>query len=145
MHAIEARDLTVLQCFQIRAFCRGETSLSYRPYECRIPFRDVVPGGVQLRARYNGNRVTVHLSIQSRRPPRYSRYLNKVLRPGILSIDKRHATEADYLDNAEDEKNAGKIYAVGDPRLLVSVRVDSYQNIASNDQFNSLGSGPCIV
>lgn len=110
------------QWFQMRAFCSGyDGNLSFTPYECRIPFRDVVSGGIQLRSSYDGDRVTATLTIMSRRPPKYNHYLRKVLRIGKEAVYDRHATAADFRIPPTNEVSAGWIYAVGDALLEVDV------------------------
>lgn len=88
--------LTKLQWFQIRAFCSHANLKGLRPYECRIPFRDIGPGGVQLRAQYpyrgDQGRVLATLTIQPRRVPFYSHHLDEVLMMGREPIFERHAT-----------------------------------------------------
>ena len=84
----------------------------------------MVLGGVHLRSSYNeaSHRVTAHLSITSRRPPKYDRFLPKVLSIGSGGIFDRHATEADFITPQLSETRAGPIYAVGDDRLSINVR-----------------------
>ncbi|KAI0342571.1 RdRP-domain-containing protein [Trametopsis cervina] len=110
--------------FQIRAFCEGNTATAYNPYECRIPFSNVVRGGIKLRARYRtgDDRVTVELTIQSRRPPQYTLRLMKVLKIGKEAIYDRDATEADFYNERSRtaEAYAGVIQSVDDSRLNVN-------------------------
>ncbi|KIP06258.1 hypothetical protein PHLGIDRAFT_466508 [Phlebiopsis gigantea 11061_1 CR5-6] len=106
--------------FQIRAYCKEyEENLSFSPYQCRIPFRDVVL--IHLRSSYDGDRVTVHLSIESRRPPKYARYLPQVLSVGKEGVFERHITEADFRARGFEtsEASAGPMFAVGDTRLAI--------------------------
>lgn len=110
------------QWFQIRVFCTGFTDLTYAPYECRIPFRDVIPGGIKLRAEYRKDcdRVTAVVSIKARRPPRYTHYLTSVITTGGVFFD-RHATEADFRRPLVSELYAGVIHAIEDPKLAINV------------------------
>ncbi|KAI0695361.1 RdRP-domain-containing protein [Cytidiella melzeri] len=109
--------------FQIRAICSGCYSLTYNPYECRIRFRDVIPGGIKLRARYRRDcdRVTAELSITSRRPARYTHYLDRVLSIGKDAIFDRHGTEADFLEQPTAELEAGVIHTVEDPERAINL------------------------
>ncbi|KAI0090965.1 RdRP-domain-containing protein [Irpex rosettiformis] len=115
--------------FQIRAFCSGDEDLTYAPYECRIPFRDVIPGGIVLRAKYRkgDDRVSVELMIKARRPPRYTHYLPTVLGGPIYD---RHATEADFFDPPMDESDAGVVHAVEDDRLAINLGLWNTHNLA---------------
>lgn len=107
----------------IKAFCSGyENSLSFSPYKCRIPFRDLVHSGIRLRASYDGKRVKVHLSLRSRRPPKYTRHLPDVLSVGKEGVFDRHSTEADFILPEVSESFAGIMHAVGDERLTINVR-----------------------
>ena len=106
-----------------------DDDLTFRPYECRIPFRDIVPGGIQLRSRYDGDRVTVYLSIRSRRPAKYSRRLENHLTIGREAIWDRHATEADFMGPDISEAAAGPIQALVDDRLIVNVSTNLQINL----------------
>ncbi|KAI0337237.1 RdRP-domain-containing protein [Trametopsis cervina] len=112
------------ECFQIRAFCEGNTATAYNPYKCQIPFSNVVRGGIKLRARYRtgDDQVTAELTIQSRCPPRYTLPLMKVLKIGKEAIYDRDATEADFYDeySRAAEAYAGVIQSVDDDRSRVN-------------------------
>lgn len=124
-HALRA-NLQLYKWFQIRGFCTGqESNLTLFPYECRLPFRDVLVGGVQLRAKYRegDDRMTVWLTINSRRPARYSHYLPEILRPGPTAIFERHATEADFGSRSHSERYAGIVESLGDRYLQINVSI----------------------
>lgn len=113
----------------MRAFCSGHEGLAFSPYECCIPFRDVVPGGIKLRTEYRKDckvPVTVQLSIKTRRSPRYSRRLQCVINPGLQPIYDRYATEADFFGQKTAELDAGIIQGIEDHRLVVNVRTAHY-------------------
>ncbi|KAI0752286.1 RdRP-domain-containing protein [Irpex lacteus] len=119
--------------FQIRVFCTGLTDLTYAPYECRIPFRDVIPGGIKLRAEYRKDcdRVTAVLSIKARRPPRYTHYLTSVITAGGVFFD-RHATEADFRRPLVSELYAGVIHAIEDPKLAINLGLWNVHQLTLN-------------
>lgn len=111
----------------------SQQDLVFRPYECRIRFRDLVHGGLRLRAKRAGSdqpdpsRITVTLIIQSRRPPAFTHRLPEIL-PG--PVYDRDATEADFFYPCVDEAAAGALQTVHDPRATTNVRsfVDSYRS-----------------
>ena len=118
--------LTVIQWFQLRAFCSGEEDLAFAPYECVIPFRDITTNGIRVHAQYplgpeeHQKRVLVQLFVRSRRPARYAHYLQPALQVGR---EARHATEADFFDPPVAERLAGQIEAVWDARSRINVSV----------------------
>lgn len=76
------------------------------------------------------DRMTVWLTINSRRPARYSHYLPKLLRPGPTAVFERHATEADFGSQYNSERYAGVVEALGDPYLDINVSLLTYIPIA---------------
>lgn len=77
-----------------------------------------------MRYRKAEDRVTVSLTIQSRRPPRYTQYLNPVLKIGREAIYDRHATEADFFQPPELERSAGAIRVKVERDYDLRVRTD---------------------
>lgn len=96
-------------------------------------FRDIAHSGIELRASYrkDEDRVTAQLTLESRRPLRYTRHLQSRLRIGREAIFDRHATEADFFTDPKEERYANIIHAVGDPRARFSVSAMlSYKRVA---------------
>lgn len=113
----------------MRLFLKDSTerSLAFRPYECRIRFRDLVHGGLRLRAQVAGlnhpdpSRMMVTLTIQSRRPPTFTHRLPQILQfPGPMF--DRDATEADFFNPCVKEAAAGPLQSVHDSRMIIDVR-----------------------
>ncbi|KIJ51514.1 hypothetical protein M422DRAFT_44042 [Sphaerobolus stellatus SS14] len=114
--------------FQFRVICKDHESLpSLRPYQGRIPFRDIIPGTILLQAQRGDDwnlrpnkekaKVLARLTLQSRSPPRIVIDQVPPIPQGSNPIYDRQSTEGDFWTDPYgyplDEAAAGSLSPVG--------------------------------
>ncbi|KAH8087827.1 RdRP-domain-containing protein [Cristinia sonorae] len=121
------------EMLMFKCFCSNNDAFATRPYEGHLQFRDILPGGIVLSARRipsvqqhpnphikRNHEVDVTLHVRARRPPIYTPRLPHVIVVGTEPYFDRTGTEADFMFGDLQERFAGIVRAVGDPRLFIN-------------------------